>query len=134
MEQENNEREHAKEVKITITSVEVRTNPHNSEEVSKVLFETDKGRISYKPKTQESKFQDGLKVTSTRQIKLTELNQIIRDIGTQIAQKGNVIVKASFNLWNTTVENQDVTYRYVQGQTMMDSWKIEGNKEEKVVA
>jgi len=132
MEKEIKEQDYADNVEITITSVEVRTNPNKPEEVSKIAFETSKGKITYKPKTQKEEYRDGLKILTTKAAKIEELPEVIKRIGGEIASKGNCIVTASYNLWNTDADGEPVTYRFVRGDKMMCSWVIVGNKEEKV--
>jgi hypothetical protein len=129
---EKTERDFAQGVEVTISAVEVRTNPRNPEEVTKIAFETNKGRITYKPKVTKEEYRDGLKILSTASASLGDLPEIIKVIGSTIASKGNCVVKASYNLWDTEVDGEAVTYRFVQGESMIRSWQIVGAAETKM--
>jgi len=131
---ETKERDYADSIKIEVTGVEVQTNMNNVEEVKKVVFETNKGSISYKPKIAKQEYRDGLKIGSIVPALVDDIPDIIRSIAKEASNKGKCIVTASYHIWNTEKDGEPVTYRYVQGSTMLDKWKIEEqtNTEEQV--
>ena len=124
MENEKKERDFVENVNVDVMSVEVQTSMMDSTEVKKVVFETSKGRISYKPKIAKQEYRDGLKIGTIVSPKVDELPQLIRDIGKHVQNKGKCTVNVAYNVWNTEKDGEPVTYRYVQGSTMLDKWVI----------
>ncbi len=129
---ETKERDFAKEVEIRVGSIEVLTNPKIPQEVTKVVFATTKGRITYKPKRLVSIFVEGLNVKQSEPCLIADLPDNIKQMGREIALKQYVYVKATFHIWNTMADDEPVTYRYVNGTNMMDSWSLVEKAEEVV--
>lgn len=118
------EKDFANGVEVTISSIEVETNPKDVEEVQRVVIKTPDGNITYKPKTMKEEFKDCFKVKSSVPMKFTELPQKLKDLARRVSEKGFARVRASYSIWNTTSDGKDVTYRYIRGTKMMDSWEL----------
>ena len=111
-------------VEVTLSVVTVETNPKNNVEVSKVIFETNKGNITFKPKISRSTFQDGLKIVVKEPITVGEVPDKVREIGRIAAEKGRVKVLVSYNVWNTEKDGEPITYRFITSEKTLDTWKI----------
>lgn len=120
---EQKEHEHISGAEVTITGVDVKLDKYNVG-VFQVRFETDKSDITYKPKTIKTEYVEGLKVNKVVPCKIEELPQVIKDIGKKCQTNGKCRVNVHYNVWNTTKDGCDVTYRFVQGQNMMNKWVI----------
>lgn len=118
------EHEFVSEAEITITGIEAQKNTSNSAEVKKVIFSTDKGKITFKPKETTEEFVDGIKVTGVVPAKLVSIPDKIKEIASEVQKKGKAIVKASYRIWNTETDGKPVTYKFIQGSKMLDEWKI----------
>lgn len=130
---EKKEREYADNLPIEVISVKVNANnPKNEEEVQKVIFETTKGSISFKPKVDTVSMRNGLEVHKQELCMINDLPAIITDIAKIVTTKGKCKLHATYQIWNTQTDGEEVTYRYVQNKLMMLKWTIDEEQEEKV--
>ena len=120
----NEEMEYIDNVQLKVTEIELETSKVNEHEVSKVIFTTNKGRITHKPKTTESKYQAGLKVTRSVPCMVADLPKAITKMGLALQNAPHgIIVKATYTAWNTEKDGEQVIYRFINGK-MIDKWEI----------
>ena len=117
------DREYVKDAEVEITSVEAAVDS-KTETVSRVVFETSKGRITYKPKVEKANYIEGIKMVQNVPCNPMELSESIREVGRAINSRGTIKVIVTYQVWTTEKDGEPVTYRYVNGRKMMDSWKV----------
>jgi len=128
-ETEIKERDYAKDVELTVLAVEVVTSLKDSEKIEKIIFKTNKGNITHKPKVDTSEFREGIKVLKKTSPYFAEMPEIVKELGRQLQINPSVKVKGSYAIWNTEADGEKVTYRYVQYATELNSWVIIKNEE-----
>ncbi len=121
---EKKERDYADGVEIEVSSVEVQMNPKNPEQAQKVTFAAKTGNITYKPKVTKTERRNNLILKRIESCLVDDLPAFVTELATEISKNGNTKVKAYYQLWNTEQDGQPVTYRYVNGDKMMDKWEI----------
>jgi len=124
MEKERKERDYAKEVTITVTGVEAKMDHVEAEVVKQMVFITNVGNITYKPKVAHEEFREGIKLLSQKSAIWLELPGIIKEISKRVLADGKCLVKASYAIWNTEKDGVPVTYRFIQGANSMLSWAV----------
>ncbi len=126
------EKEFVNDAEIVVSKVLLETNPKEPEEVNRVVMETEKGRITYKPKIEKTEFRDGFQITRKQPCKYTEMPLLLLDIAKQIQKTSRCKVKASYNVWNTEQDGSPVTYRFIQSEKTLDKWEILKEQDEVV--
>jgi len=120
---ENKEHEFAKQVEIIVRKISVKLD-RGGEFVEKIIFESDKGNITFKPKIERIEWRKGIEVISSSQAKFDELPDKLSQFSTIANEKGFVKLIASYTVWNTEKDGSPVTYRYIPGMKSFDEWKI----------
>jgi len=127
--EEQKERQYFENVELVVNKVEAKQDQDGT--IFKIILETDKGKITYKPLSEKKEFVEGLAITSKAKAKIEDINPIIKEIGKKCNQFGFCKVFGTYQWWKPSENNADGNvYRYIQG-TMIDKWKIveEGNEE-----
>lgn len=119
---EQKEKEFAKDVEIEVNKIEM--SQGKEQEIVKVTFVTNKGKVTWKPKVEEVEMVRGIEIKKTVPASFDKLPQRLFDIQNEINSKGVAKVKASYSIWNTTVDNEPVTYRFILGTKMFESWEL----------
>lgn len=128
------EKEYIEGAEIKITQVECNTD--NGEEIKKIIFTTNKGNITYKPKMLKEEFREGIKMNMVKPCSFESLPNIIKQIAKTCQQKGTCLVNVAYNVWNTEKDGMPVTYRFISGVKTLSKWVIVGDEivvEEKVL-
>lgn len=131
MEVKNREKIEGK--KIEITKVRAELNAFKETRVHKVYFETNEGTITAKPKEEVKKLIYGIETSLKLPCEVVNLPKIIKDIGTETNAGNKVIVLAHFIKGDIEIDGELKTYRWVQGDKMLESWKLQENTDETVV-
>lgn len=129
-ETEQKEKDYAKGMDLIVSSIQVLTDPKNAAIVSKVVIKTDKGDITHKPKIEKKQFQNGIEVISRTEPCIDDLPQIIKDIAKVVSETGKCEVVGAYSIWNTEKDGEPVTYRFVQGEKMLNEWVIKSTQSE----
>lgn len=119
---EKKEKDFASDIEIEITKVNVKAK-HETGEVSKVEFETNKGKITWKPKAEKTEMVRGIAKQTIAPCLFDDLPEKVFEIAREANDKGLVRVKASYSIWNTEKDGEPVTYRFVMG-SVFDKWQI----------
>jgi hypothetical protein len=123
--EEKKEKDYVEGVDIRISDIEVKTNRTEPEKVEKVIFSTNKGNISYKPKAIVTEHRKGLSIKRQDQVLIDDLDPKIIEIAEKIVSSaGGVLVKASYHIWNTEKDGEEVTYRFITSKVTLDKWEI----------
>jgi len=125
----------AESVEVQVNAVSIKTSNSNSGEVSKIIFETNKGNITWKPKIEKIEHRNGLKIIKKVPCLIDDLPKKVTDIATIATNDGKCTVIVCYNWWKTENDGQPVTYRFLLSETTLDKWKVivEKSAEEKVV-
>lgn len=131
---ERKENDYAEGIEVGVSSVEVETSSLNKEEVTRITFVTDKGKITYKPKVAREEYREGMKIKSVVSCFISDLPDKIKEIAKEANEKGKAKVIVAYSIWNTIKDGEEVTYRYIKGAAMLEKWKLlkEGIKEESI--
>jgi hypothetical protein len=126
MEEEKKNIEQVKNKKITVTCIELESNPNNENQINKFRFKTDIGDITWKPKIDKIDYINGLKRISKIPMDTGNIPPFIVDIGKIIGEKTKVIIEGvSYMVMKTKdAEGDDVTYRFFTSEKYIESWKI----------
>jgi hypothetical protein len=122
--QSTKEREYVDGVEVGIQSVDIDTAYKDPNQVAKVTFKTDKGDITYKPKINRTEFREGLKINKKEPCLIDDLPDKVKQIAKKTQEVGIVTVLVSYQVWNTTVDGEKKTYRYIQSSKTLDKWQI----------
>ena len=109
---------------VTVTDMVIDMDLREKTEISRISFETNKGRITYKPKISKEVYEGALKIRNEKRAKLSDLPQIITTIGEKLRDGGKCEVTASYFAWNTYKDDEPVTYRYVPSGNVLDKWVV----------
>jgi hypothetical protein len=121
--EENKTTEFIKEVPVTITGIEVETNPQEVLEVKRIKFITDKGDITFKPKVEKETYQDGMKILSTVPVNTNEIPEEIRAVAKTIQTKGSIKMLVNYTLMKTMQDNEPKEYRFITSMKTFKEWK-----------
>jgi len=124
---ENNkgeERGVIKDREVVLKEIEIKTNPHNPEQIDKIIFSTDGGNITWKPKYTKSSYEGGIKITSTVPMEKGVLPPKLLELARAISDQGQIRVKACYEYWKTMADGQPVTYRYIRSTKALETWEI----------
>ena len=122
--EEKKERDFAKEVTLTVTSVEAKMDQRDTEVINQMVFVTNVGNITYRPKVNHEEYREGIKMLSQKPAIMLELPGIVKEISKKVQADGKCLVTASYSIWNTQKDGVDVTYRFIQGASTMLKWAI----------
>jgi len=125
MTEEHKERDFVEEAKVRIVGVQVITNPYDPEEVKRIVFETDKGQITHKPKMAVEEFRNGIQFCSIKNTTVDKLPRIVNLIGRQIQLNNFVNAIVCYSIWNTEKDGAPVTYRFVQYGSQLEKWRLQ---------
>ena len=127
------ERDYVKDKVIVVKSITIDTERNNPDVIAKIRFDTSVGDITHKPKIEKQIKRKGIPVNQVQQCTLDEIPAKVEEIYNRIQELGQVAVKASYSVWNTTdKENDPVTYRFVQYGAELDKWEIQEDGTEEV--
>lgn len=122
--EENKDREFASDVKVVVTEVQADMDRNNVDMVKKLTFFTNVGNITFKPTTKREEYRDGIKMMVTSSAYWADLPVMVKEISKKISTDGKCEVKATYSVWHTEVDDNPMTYRFVQGNNMMAKWHI----------
>ena len=122
--QKPKEKDFASEVEINIIGIDVKTSFKDSSVVEKIILNTSKGNITYKPKIDTEEFREGMKFLQSVSCTVADIPQKIKDMAKECQDKGICKVKASYSIWRTEKDNEPVEYRFILNQTILDKWTI----------
>ena len=124
MTEDNKTTEFCKEVPVTLTGIEIETNPQDILEVKRIRFESSKGDITFKAKVEKEHFQDGIKIKSIVPIKINEIPEEIKNVAKSIQEKGSVKMNVNYSLMKTEVDGEPKEYRFITSMKTFNEWKI----------
>ncbi len=124
------EREYVNDVEIEVSSISLQAGK-NPAEIEKVIFETEKGNITYKPKIDKEERVDGFKIASKAAPCVDDLPKNLKELNVELNKAGTIKVKATYQVWNTEMDGTPVTYRYVMGAKMFEKWQLVKSKQPK---
>lgn len=122
MEMENIQKIEGKKVEIKKVTADM--DFFDETKVKKMTFETDKGNITFKPKTTKTELKLGIETNFKAQCTIDQVPQIIKDIAAEINTKGSVQAIVHYIKGEMEYDGETKTYRWVQGDKMIESWKI----------
>jgi hypothetical protein len=122
--EDKKESEFIKGAEIIITGVEAIAHFKDEQKIEKVIFKTDKGDITHKPKVEDSNFVESIKVKTKTQPYIQELATVIKDIARICQLKGHCKVKGDYSILTVEKDGQKETYRFVQYPSQLDRWLI----------
>lgn len=117
-----------KDREVRIGEVNVQPFYNDAERVQRIVFKTDQGDITFKPKMLEEEHRGGIKYTKLVHCKVDELPEIVKRIGVLIASRGLTITKATYMAGTMEKDGQEVMYRFVQGEKMLEQWEVCDNQ------
>ena len=122
--EEDKKTEQVKDKTIIITAVELESNPNNPAEINRVRFKADIGDITWKPKIEDVKYIDGMKVIGKKTATIEDLPSIIKLMGKTIQTKGNIkFENVNYMVMNTKdAEGTDVKYRFITSEKVLEKW------------
>jgi len=124
MEEKEKQIEYINKVDVTLTAIEVETNPNNQEEVTRLKFNTDKGFITWKPKKQKSEYRNGLNILKIVPYTIDSLPSKLLTIAKVIQEKGNIRLNVSYTLMTVEKDGFDKEYRFFTSEKIFDTWEI----------
>lgn len=107
-----------KELTITKMQWEAQRDP------PRLVIETDKGRVTCKPKKETKEMVRGIEVINSVPMAIEDLPQKVFDLIREINEKGSVKVKASYNIFPTEVDGEVVTYRFLNSIKQIEKWEV----------
>ena len=122
---EQSEHEFMKEVELFVTGVIVEMDQRIPEMVKKLTLNTTAGNISHKPKSVKEEYRNGFLVKSQAPSYFADLPENLKQIAQEVSERGKCKVVGSYSVWNTEKDGQAITYRFIQGNTMMATWKLQ---------
>ena len=98
----------------------------NDGNIQKVIFVTDKGNITYKPKIGDEGFEDHYKIhRPMKPCRRSDLTPFMNELAKMAHIEGKASVLGSYMVWETKdADNNDVIYRFVQGNKMFEEWSF----------
>lgn len=121
MSEENKPRK--QEAIIKVSNVELRLNQKEDiEEVTKIIFTTDRGRITHTPKAYRTIMRKGIGCSIATTPTIENIPEIVFDLNEAINKNNIVSVQATYMEWDKTRH----TYYFVQGKQIND-WQILGD-------
>ena len=111
-------------VEVIVSTVEVKTNQRNNQQIDKITLITNKGNITWKPKCNKVEFQGGFKIINTVPMELDLLPPKLNEIAMACNEQGQCKVKIYYSYWETEQDGSLVTYRFITSQKTLDKWEI----------
>lgn len=94
-------------------------------EILKVIFDTDQGKVTYKPKIDKIETIKGIRIMKSVLAKFDEVPDKVLEIAREVNKKGGANYFINYMAWTTQVDGKEQTYRYVQGEPMLNEWKLQ---------
>ena len=114
--------EQIKDRELNIFSMIVEKNQYDK--VQKISMTTDKGeKITHKPITTLKEFEGAFQIEKEVQPIISELPPIFFEIASALKEKGKVLIKASYTVWNKVVDGEVTSIRYVNGNSIK-AWSV----------
>jgi len=88
--------------------------------ISKLKISTSIGSVTWKPKVDESTYQDGFKVTKKTQARIGDIPNSIKSIAKSTSEKGSIKVKAVFMEWH----KDNGIINFINGTKQAEEWAI----------
>jgi len=107
---------------IKITAIEVKTNPQDELKAEKVIFDTSKGDITWKPKTKTFTYQNCLKISKIDSMQIEELPDKLIDMAKKIQQFGSVDVKVCYTIMTVVDGPETKHYRFITSEKQFNEW------------
>ena len=119
---------------IVITEVELKVNRNNEDQVDKVIFHSNNGIITWKPKITKETYEGGFKVVKQIPMERDMLPKKLIEIAIISSEQKECKVIACYNWWETEAEGGKVIYRFMTSTKTFDKWEIikEEVKEEQI--
>jgi len=119
---ENNETKptYKEDIRLEINSLQCEIDTKNPLIVTKVIFETSNGKITYKPTKKVTEYHEGIKTQRRDKIKLYDIPQKIKDINNAIKDNNVCHVLAFYMEWET----DNGVYKFINGNGMFDKWNM----------
>jgi len=110
------ETKHVTDVEMQITNMKW--------EVAKgrLVIETDKGRITCRPKRESKVMVKGLETIDTVPMTIEDLPERVFEFMRIINEKGSIKVKGSYQCFDTENDGNAVTYRFLNSIKQFESW------------
>ena len=116
--EEKTETKHVKDVLLQIQGMQW--------EVSKgrLVINTDKGRITCRPKKEVKSMVKGLEMIETTPMTIEDLPEKVFQVMRLVNEKGSVKVNASYQCFDTTTDNVTNTYRFLNSIKQFENWEV----------
>ena len=122
---EDKENKYVKDKEVLITAIELETSPKSVTDIMKVRIKTNVGDITWKSRKQVAKIVNGFKLMAFVPINIEDLPHILKDIASITMEKCICKAKVEYSIMKTTdAEGQEVTYRFILSDKILDNWKI----------
>ena len=117
--------EYINNMDVVISVIDIETDPNNTELVKKIRFHTDKGDITWKPKTEKQTMMGGLRVLNVVPYELGLLPKKIQEWGMLIGDKGHIKANISYTKMIVDKDGGKVEYRFITSEkTFIEKWKL----------
>lgn len=124
MPEEEKDKGYVEGAEAILKEVELKVNRHNDEQVDKVIFHTDGGDITWKPKREKTGFEGGFKVVKSIPMEKDLLPKKLIEMANLCHDNGQLKIKVFYNWWKTEQDNNEVTYRFMTSETTFEKWEI----------
>ena len=122
MEFKNNEKIEGKKIKVI--RIEADMDYQNKDKISKLKFITEDFAISYKPKLVKEETVYGIKTKTRDSCTMEDMPTLLKRIGSTVNEQGYAYILANYMKGDVDQDGATITYRWVQGEKMFDSWKL----------
>jgi hypothetical protein len=125
MENEDRRIEQVDKATVVITGIKAEMEKDNSELIKRISFETNKGAITWKPKTDKKVFQNGFQVIRTLPMTLEELPDKMKVWANIIQTEGKIIAIVNYTTMTVDKDGEDVTYRFITSEKAFATWELQ---------
>ena len=109
---------------IILKEVELVASRDNQQQIEKVNFVCDKFNITWKPKLHKTRHQGGFTIKETVPMEIDFLPKKLQELAMAASEAGQIEVRACYQYWTTEKDGQEVTYRFLNSDTQLETWVI----------
>lgn len=93
--------------------------------INKIEFSCEEGLITWKPKVENTRFQNGLEIVKIEKMDFKQIPQKIMEMLKIIGQNKKVEMKVCYKIMNTfNTEGLPVSYKFITSMKEFDTWEI----------
>ena len=113
-----------KNAEVTVSGIEIETDPNNSENVKRIRFVTDKGNVTWKPKITEKRFVGGIIVLSKVPMRIISLPQKLEEMSKLLQMDGTIKLRISYSTLEAEKDGIVTLYRFIMSEKSFNDWEI----------